>query len=355
MAIYILIFLLLAFVSVVDLRKGRNNTYSIISVFIICVVIFFFAGFRYEVGSDYMGYLDIFQRVLSGESVNVEIGFTFLIEMFSFLSNNYVIFIILFFATSFFLKIYSIAKLTPFISFSLTIYFSSVLLSSDVNQLRMGLSFGIILLAIVFLLNQQAFKFYFAVILACTIHYSSIVFLPAYILTKFKFNLKSYIIILGISLLNFYYFKYFVIDDLGFDFLFFLNEGFLNKYSAYTGIDNEFESVFTLISRIFLCLTFYLYNRKFPNDRNEKLVTLYFFSIIIYLILTKQGLIASRLSGYYKIVEIIFIPYLFHYFKNFTVNIFIYIFLVCFLGIQLYRILLVPGNLFPYDNLIFNI
>ena len=355
MAIYILIFVLLAFISVVDLRNGRTDIFSMISVFIICAVIFIFAGLRDNVGSDHMGYLDIFQRVLSAESVNVEIGFTRLIVLFSFFSNSYVIFIISVFALSFFLKMYSISKLTPFLSFSLTIYFSSVLLSADVNQLRMGLAFGIILLAILFLLNQQPVKFYFAVILACTIHYSSVIFLPAYILTKFKFNLKSYMIILGISLLNFYIFKYFIIDDLGLDILFFLNEGFINKYSVYKDIDNDFESVFTLVSRILLFLTFYLYNIKFPNVKNEKLVTLYFFSIIMYLIFTDQGLIASRISGYYKLVEIIFIPYLFHYFNDRIANIFVYIFFVCLLGFQLYRILLVPGDLIPYNNLIFNI
>jgi EpsG family len=353
MFIYFLFFTIIYLFTFVDFGIKTNRFHSIISISLISLFIILFAGFRFEIGTDYFGYKDIFDRIYIEQTVNVEFGFIFIIKLYQYISDNYTFFILLLFLLSFILKLSALVKLTKYVSFSLLVYYSTILISSDINQLRMGLSLSIILFSIFNIINEKKGAFYISVFIAGTIHYSALVFLPAYIIANLNLNRSKYIILFSIAIINYIFFKFFLIDYFGLNIIFFLNENYQNKYSVYLDNINEFESFFTIVSRLFLFILFYLYQKKDPISKNTKLLNLYFFSILIYLTLSQQGLITARLSGYYKLSEIIFLPYLFHYFKNTRSNLLIHSMISIYLLISLYRILIVPGDLYPYKNLIF--
>lgn len=352
MIVYFVLFLVILLFSLVDLKSIKSRYLSVFSVLSISIIIFLFAGLRFEVGTDYLGYKEIFDRVYFGESVNVEYGYILISKFYQSFSNNYILFIVLLFLLAFSLKLIAFIKITPFVSYSLLIYFTTILISSDINQLRMGLSFSVIFFSIYYIIIEKKWFFYFSVFLAGSIHYSAFIFLPAFIISNLRLNFRAYTLLLFISLLNFFLFKIFIIDSIGLDILFLLNESYQNKYSVYLDNVNDFDSLFTILSRLLIFICFFFYQQNYNSKQNSKLLNLYFFSLLLYLTLSNQGLISSRFSSYYKLSEIIFLPYFFQSFKNNIFNLIVFIILSGYLFLMLYRVLIVPGDLYPYQNLL---
>ncbi|MGV3004503.1 EpsG family protein [Aerococcus urinaeequi] len=161
------------------------------------------AGIRYEVGTDYSGYLGLFNGLLIRD--DLEIGFEkLLIIIKSFTSNVQILFFIMAFIIVFFTLRGLLAYkekinigLAMFI-FMLTFYLTGLNISRQMIAASIGFY------AIQYLFKKKPITYFIYIILALTFHLSMIVLIPLYFIYNnhfIKANKKSIIVLSIIALL----------------------------------------------------------------------------------------------------------------------------------------------------------
>ena len=130
-------------------------------------------GLRYEVGTDWESYLDLFNLVAQGESfsdLREENGFLVMVKGAQFFLLSYPGFVFALFALSFSLKLYAIFKFRADVLVSLIVYFFSAFLIYDFNGLRQGLALGFVMCAGWFAVQSRPFAFLGTMALAASTH-----------------------------------------------------------------------------------------------------------------------------------------------------------------------------------------
>lgn len=164
--------LLTAFFSKVT--KGK------LSLFLALIPVLFLCGFRYNVGNDYLAYIQIFHNISQFNETYVEIGYKLLNSIFkSFEFGYFYTFFISSFLTLFIVMLvfyrYKILNYGAFFIFS----FGFIFMIND--QIRQGLSIALFLYSIKYIESDDFLKFFISIVLISVLfHYSAIALLPFY-------------------------------------------------------------------------------------------------------------------------------------------------------------------------------
>lgn len=179
--IYTIIPLFLFLLSYTAAFSNQKNRY-----FLWMMIVAFFSiifGLRYDVGVDYLGYLDYY---LSGNSTqdSVEWGYALLNNfLFSFNAHYSVLFILLAF-----LQIFPIVwgfrdnkKVLPIL---LLLYFYTSYFFFSLNGIRQSIAFSFIFFSLQYIDKRLLFKYITCVTIAMLFHKSAILFYPLYFLLR---------------------------------------------------------------------------------------------------------------------------------------------------------------------------
>ncbi|WPU95799.1 EpsG family protein [Mucilaginibacter sabulilitoris] len=195
--IYIVIFFFLAFTSLLDLVvTSKVIRYGfLLCTFIILAIV---AGMRWEVGPDWESYHSFFvdyEQYRDGVYINMlEPGYTFLNGLIKAIGGNYTTFLFFIAILTIGLK-YSIFTRHPRITF-VVIFFYYCYYLADVASTRQFTSLSITLLSSIFIIKRRPVLFVLCVILATSIHISSIAFLAAYWIYHKNFSKRTLAIVL---------------------------------------------------------------------------------------------------------------------------------------------------------------
>lgn len=173
----------------------NKEKYSCLFAYVFFSVIFFISSFRYEVGSDYPGYKEIFEY-----DDPIEPLFALLIKAVKYIGGNYEVFVAIIFILSFGLKLFVFRKLAFRKGFylSMMLFCSFYYIAYEMNAIRQGLAMSLTLLAVYYAYMRKKIKYITVCLLASFIHYTAFCFIPFYPLLNIK--LKK-IHIVGICLL----------------------------------------------------------------------------------------------------------------------------------------------------------
>lgn len=358
MAVYILVYFILLFLSLADNRKNR------ITVFIFASAILLFMGVTraFSVGMDVSGYAMIFDEITSDpDSWNqytlLEPGFNYLMAWYKEhvsldpMSWIRLLFIIYFLGIFVLLKRYCISPvLGLFLLFALTHYFSSY------NIIRQTLAFSLISLFLPLLLEKKkVLWFTLVVILISYFLHTSQVILLLFILpvvypdAKF-FKAKNMIFLLIAS---------FVVAAIGKSMMVsilsrlgmvaqFLGEryvGYLtyNDWSEISGIQNFIHTVF--------CIFVVYMNR----NRKDVFLVVYVFGIVLLNLLGMVGWIFIRLAIPLYTFRIISVANLWYEVPGkYSRLLFRIVVIIYSLGVFAHRILTDRNDVVPYVSDIFN-
>ena len=304
------------------------------------------------IGTDYWQYRGYF---LGGWAPGYDLGFNIITWVFRAVTSSEQIFFSFFFLSSLFLKIYVFKKMSHSIVLSLMVSFGFWFLVYDMNGIRQGLSIAVLSVAIYAAYQQNLKKFLLFVLIASSIHFSSVIFLPFYFILKLKIP-KTVMLILIVTI--------FLLTLLGIsDFLFsLLSSGsednvFAKKTDAYSKIDvynaNALFS-FGSIHRLLIFIITILTVHKIPADQKLKNLFLVaaFLNISIYLLFSKIELIATRTSLPFRFIECIFFSYLPFVSKHRIGQIIIAMVLLAYILLQVFLTISTPeGNLVPYKTI----
>ena len=327
---------------------------------IVCFVSFLaLGGLRFKVGADWYSYENIFKSINNfSDIILAREEKLFMLFMYGskLIANNYSFFVFIFFAVSFYLKYKVIKKYSPDIFLSLIIYFYTIFLIYDVNGIRQGMAMAIVLFSLSSILDKKLLLFIFLIIIASLFHISAILFFPFYWLSKIKVHKRIMIIIMAISFFIFIPIQSILENSTIIQPLLVLDR--FSHYSAYlnnaAGRDISFLSL-AIFQRIFTFSLFYFYFNKLKIDDNFKTLLFngYFISIIVFIFFSFSTEFASRLSFYFKALEIIIIPIIV-FSQNKIYNRLLLLLLFVLLSlIGTYRILELPnGGLIPYNSIL---
>lgn len=309
------IFLLLLFVfGVLELFDQNNDKYILylISFFIFCI----FSGLKFNVGTDYQTYKNYYDYSNNPKYLienGVEPGYIYLMYCFRVLSIGFIGFWFIISCINFSFKYYIFKKYSPLLFASLLIYFVGLFMERDFDGIRQGLSIGICYLTIPYILKRKFWPFFILVLLASTVHASSLIFLPAYFIFRIKLrnNLIYFVVLLLISLVLFNIsFTKLIINILPDSMIKSRIETYMSfsdgQYAKKVGI-----SVGILFRVVVLCLFTYLHKKIEVEERlYQFLRNGFFIGISISLLFNDFDILSHRLAYIYRELQIFIVPIL---------------------------------------------
>ena len=338
---YLVSFSLIVILSLVyDYIKNSNlNKMQNLVLIIILILLTFISGFRYNVGTDYNSYIQMYH-----DFNYLELGSKFLYKIANNISNDPQTIIVLYSLITNIFTILLLKKISQKENISLIIAsYLFIFFPISLNAIRQSLSISIILYSLILLKKNIKNKIpYFLLIAACLFHTSALIIFPYLIIiykSKDKKLVKNSIIFtvsLVIALLIYFYF----LKDIGI----IRKIGYLGSFSL-----NKID-INLLISYIpFLIIL--LFNKSISKSRELAMYSCMFISGVILEVLFSSTQV-SRIGLYFSIFLIILVPELLEKIKDENskkiIKVLYYIFLVSYFTFVFYYY--GRAEIFPYNN-----
>lgn len=265
-------------------RIAKDNTGRRISLAITFLSLFLISALRSGVGADFENYETIFNNIDYFTADRIEPGFLWINKFLSYLGfPAQSIFVVMAFIVAYFVVLASRKVRRPeqlVLAYCLLFYLDSL------NIIRQAAATAILLYAILCLIDRENKRFLLFVLLATSLHYSAILFLPIIFVNNIKFDKKMLLLTV---LLTIVFIRISVIEIL-------INSSVLSgtKYNFYLGSTiYNFESgfwstVLFLLRYIVLFVAFLIPRRYYPQNlqrfRNITLIlnVLLLLSIAVY-------------------------------------------------------------------------
>lgn len=189
-----------AFVAFIS-DKAKSQMLSYYFAIISFLPIYLLCALRYNVGSDYIAYQDIFYNIKYGYGSYVEPLYYSLNYLFSAFKNGWLgVFAISAFIT--FTPLFYIGCKEKILFWVVLLIFASGFLFRANNLIRQGIATAFFLLAIYWLHRGNNKKFYINIIVATLFHYTSIVFIASSLLRqKIKVHKNIYVLLATVLLI----------------------------------------------------------------------------------------------------------------------------------------------------------
>lgn len=282
--------------------QQKNSLISKILIYISFISLFAVSALRYNVGSDYQAYEDLFSRIESYDLNNsaYEFGYVLLNKMIYLISdNNQSIFIITSFVILFFIVI-TIFRYSNKLEVSMFLFITLYFYYSSFNIVRQYISIAIMFYATRYIFDRN-FKIYvLCVIIALFFHTTAIFALPLYFLSDKKLNNKMLIISIIVTCIVL------VLINPIFNIITVL----FPKYAYYEGgvlfTSGSYRSIIVIGSIFF---STYLYRNKIirKDEKNTLYINAMFIGLIVS-ILGIKSVLFIRIMSYFSIYSILLIP-----------------------------------------------
>lgn len=348
--IYIFTGLSLAFFAFIRII-ARYNTVFIEVLFLFLLI--FLATFRADsVGSDTVTYASYF--VNSPSLLNfdknylnfLEFGFRVYLSVIKIFSDSVIFFQ---FCTSFICLVLlytGVKKLNIKYSIvALMVYLFIFFIPYPLNVIRQAMVMSIFIFSLSYFYKNNFLAVILLTIFATFIHSTGILILISYIIFKMDYRKIFFfflILLLFIGFFSYFSFGQYILFSLvGVD-----SDVYAGTYNQQTGIFQYFYRIILVVLIGFFCF-------KQNNLELKKIFLIYFFGFLIYILLAKNNMIATRFNMFFRILEVILIPSVLFYIKNNLVRILVFImFFVLFFCIYFYASFL-PENIYSYTREVF--
>lgn len=217
-----------------------NNIFKYLFPILLLSILF---GFRYNIGTDYPVYKEIYETAFSGnlrqsiEESGVECLYALISHILCHMNMPY--YIMFFFMAMIPMIFFCIAfKDKPFLIGYATFFLAATgVLFWFFNIQRQGIAFFILLFSVKYIINKNFWKFLICIIVATGFHISSILFIFCYLFAYFKQSLIFNTTILSVIYILFWIFSPFLIEIL----IKFSSIFLVGKYSYYINSIQSWE------------------------------------------------------------------------------------------------------------------
>jgi hypothetical protein len=355
MLLYIIIFIYLLLMSIVDFSVRKDRLYDYLYV-LFAVFIFFVAGFR-AMGNDYDGYEEIFNaiKILSifdifdPSKVFVEPLFTILNITLSGFSYQTLLAVMA--AINILVLFPFFRKYSPYPYVTLLFFAGMFMYSGIMGSIRQSLAVAICLWAMI---NYQNKKFWWLLFVATMFHYTAVLVLIVRFLKNGYYTRKTYMVVGVIAI-----FSNLLLYEIFSKLIVFLPAVVTWKLEIYlaTEKDTHFGLNAAVGIRLFTFVLAYIYRDKiaatFPKYA-PLFVNIYFLSLILYLGLGFLPQAAVRGSIYFLYVELLVVPMILYVANNIN-RVWIFTLYMLFSLWRHYEMVTVYAETYmPYKTILFN-
>lgn len=280
-------------------------------------LLFAVAALRGEfVDKDYQGYLEYYRGALSGDFWNIEPSFRLLSHAVYYLFDDNPLWLFLIYAAlGISIKLVAFEKLTQHKMTTLVVYYSGFFLLWEMTQIRVAVAGGIMLLSVVALTDRNIVRYFIFCCLASFFHYAALVMFFLYFINGSSINRFGYFLLIpiggvllktGLNIVDYAPFAPIELIELK-----------IESYETYKDVSDKIYN-YVFLSRCLLAY-FLLAHTNLLASKNRYFVTLlklYFLGLFFHLALASVPGVASRLSEFLLVVEVLLIPMLIDVFKS---------------------------------------
>lgn len=322
-----------------------------------CIYVTFIIGYRFKVGSDWDSYLLLFN---DREYNFADSGIAFFVikSLIKSTSLGFQSYVLLMFIISFVVKVIAFKRITDKFFVCLLLYFSFWYLTYEANGIKQGAALGFTLLGVYYTIKRNLKAYILCIFLAFCFHNSAIIFLPFYWLTKICIRKVWVYSLIGIAIV----FSYLGIGEV---IIQLFTDSFVDSYFAQKTIsyavdeayNNNVLLSFTSIHKIAILVIVLEISVRYGN--NDELKNIFVWaaclSCLVYFLLSQFEVIATRLSLYYRIVEVVALSYIPFIQRKGWPRLLILTILFIYSLFQIWNVLQIEdGGLFPYQNYFMN-
>ena len=318
-------------------EKSRTYFDKMILLFIAFLIVFLPSAIRYDIGVDYLNYLEIYNNEWFKDYINKEPSFYFINLVFKNLDVHFQLLIVTF---AFIFTIVAFkaypkknAWLLHFIFFSLMLYFSF-------STMRQAVSISFCLLALFYFFEKRYLIFLVLIIIGSTFHQSIllIIILGFFAIIPLNIYIKTYLI--PILFICFIFFAY-----ISMNFLFVFIEQFLilinfSEYSNYFNSSthfqvNDFGSGYGVFAKVLFSIYIILNTKQFVKlNPNYWLIIILNFIYAVGTVLANNIIIFDRMVAIFVSGPIIGAFLLFQLQKNKNIHRFVLMIFLIFLTLS---------------------
>jgi len=293
--------------------QARNKRYWLMAI---CIVLAFLAGTRDSSWPDTGVYIESFLDYTptlsdltqySQPFGYAEMGFYYIGVVVKTLTSNVTVYFMVVALLSFFFLYKAFDKYCLYPLFGVCAYISRFYLARNFIQIRAGLSYAIILVAVQYITNKDWKRYFAWVFVAYLFHHSAIIAVPLYFLCMVDIK-KRHIVIGTVVAFIIAAFYSNVVRVMVADYVEDLNVG--NTY-----IQEEYQREWGLANPMIYFQTFLLMIYTFTEDRMRKTTShyitirnAYFYSTLILITLSCYTALSGRVSSQFATLEMVIIP-----------------------------------------------
>jgi hypothetical protein len=337
MLIYIIVYFFV-FVSIFFDRKSVSLRKKKVVVGLNIIILSLFFGLRWECGTDWQQYYDcfkyarwnnIFSYYRYGDQY-MEPGFMFVNVFLKTICNSYTFYLLITNFVRFLIHAYISFKLSKYpiltFVFLLTIQF--------LFPTRNPFAVSILLIAHYYIIQRKIVPYLLTILLACSIHISSIIFLPVYFLYNVRLNFFIQLSIYSLSIILASTIPA-IVGDIGVYFAF-MGDDFYQKTVTYTSLDRDVgltRAIYSYILPLFFLSLYNYVKQKEPDPLVKKKMNYYLNNYVLSVSLLNIFVVSlSDLTRFAQMLDMspFLIPFVVQYFKRYQFLIYIILVLYFF-------------------------
>ena len=274
------------------------------------VILFIMSGMRgISVGGDLRNYIPEFETVARTSSIASalmagyhEPGYVLFLKLLGLISADSRCFLL---GTAF------CSLIGPFVLFnkyskdgvtSILLYYAMGYYTNTFNNVRQSLALSIIFLSIPFLVDRKFWKYLIGVVIATSFHYSAIVMLLVYPLSRKILTTKHLLLYAGLGLFVSYFLFYYIFG--------YVAQYFIFKFDPESIMENNSGGgygLFAFYVLVFIAVSFFYFaNRKYWDIKTQLTMSL----IVLFQLLTMViQLAAPKFHSMMRMAQYLFIPF----------------------------------------------
>ena len=342
--IYLIIGVILIIMTYIE-AYGKSEKFSHYSLIFISISMVLFAALRDKVGTDWDAYFEFYKNTTD----RVEIGYSSINNLFSFLNIPYNFFLFFINGLSVSLIFLFLKKNTRLKIIGVLLFFSNLYLYYNFSGIRQAIAISITCFSITYAINKQPIKFISLILIAASFHFSAIIFVIAYFLPRYSFNYrqKSFLII---AFIVFYFFLDFISD--------WITLYTIKNANYYVNLQDKSDSLLQSffiglgIRLLIVFLVFVFHKKIFLVDNCRYFFNIYLFGFFLffstYMISPDIGV---RLSSYFTIFDLVIVGNLIYVIQRQSNRILI---VSIFSVISIYKLLIYMNSEYYSYKLFFN-
>jgi len=353
MLTYLLLFGITYIFAIFDVINGGKYIKNYLFL-VLVTILTLFAGLRYNLGADYLGYYSYFNKATISLFGGLELGFEFLAVLVRETFGSYEIFVLLLDTLTFVFVYKSIKSMSKVYLIPLYIYSIQYFLGGPMGQMRQALAMAILLYSIKYVISRDLKRFIFVVLIATSIHFSSIVFLVVYGLNYIKVN-KVFLTVILISsvIVGKTFLPRYILLQL---FSLFDIELFdkINHYVTSEVYGTEYSGqIIAYIERLLIFFISLYFYKESDDKRIKVFIQVYWLSLLLFFMFADISILAQRSSRPFKMVEIFLYGYLIEKFThNKYLRVIGYLVLLLLMYKPIYIIISRPYLYIPYMSIL---